>query len=136
MQLPTTDARNNLNEFLDRHGKKGILVLYFSNLLEEIVRGEYLHTITKESSTSPGIREYSGDSNDLASREILDQRSLELHQACVLRATKVVEGLCDRGLLEDFERQASMNSAVAHEVNIALKAIFREVFNVNWGNER
>lgn len=42
--MPTTNAQDNLDEFIEKYGEEGILILFFTNLLEEIIRGEFLHT--------------------------------------------------------------------------------------------
>lgn len=135
MRLPITDAQRHIDEFLARYGEEGALVLYFANFLEEIARGEYLNTLGSQISASPGISEHTDEDGRLGSPELLKQREEELRRACGRRAVEIVEKLRAEGYLAKFDRDPLQDEAVLREVNSKMKAVFQEVFDVEWGSE-
>ncbi len=136
MHLPSTDPQQMLDEFLARYGRDGVLVLYFTNLLEDIVRGEFLHTLDSEApSSSPGIIEHAGPGGKLAGKGLLQQKEGDLRRECERRAIQIVEKLKALGLADAFSPEKMEQEAVVHEVNVQLKAIFRDLFSVDWGSE-
>lgn len=134
MRLRTTDAQKNLDDFLNRYGDEGALVLFFTNLLEEIIRGEFLHTVDSDVFSSPGIRVHESEGH-LASGITLKEREGELRRACEHKAAEVVHRLKERGKLEKFDANQFDNPRVRNEVNRALKAVFKQVFGEEWGSE-
>lgn len=135
MRLPSTDAQRHIDEFLARHGEEGALVLYFTNLLEEIARGEYLNTLSSRIASSPGIGEHTDKDGRLGSPELLDQREKELRLACERKAVEIVTKLRAQGDLARFDQDPLQDEAVLREVNSRMKAIFKEVFGAEWGSE-
>lgn len=126
--------QKNLDEFIARYGKRGVMILYFSNLLEDMVKGEFLHTLNNSMDTSPGILEYSDEQGRLLTSELLDQRADELRRECELRAIGIVDGLQRKGYLERFGAHTLEDEFVIQEINSQLREIFQEVFGAEWGS--
>ena len=131
--MPSTDAQRHIDEFLARYGEEGALVLYFTNLLEEIARGEYLNTLDSRIASSPGISEHADKDGRLGSPGLLDQREKQLREACELKAVEIVNKLRALGYLTRFDQDLLQDETVLAEVNAKMKAVFKEVFGVDWG---
>ena len=127
--------QKNLDEFIARYGKRGVMILYFSNLLEDMVKGEFLHTQDDNMDASPGILEYSDEHGRLLTSELLDQRADELRRECELRAIGIVDRLQRKGSLERFGSHTLEDEFVIQEVNSQLREIFQEIFGAEWGSE-
>lgn len=135
MHLPSTDAQRHVDEFLARYGEEGTLVLYFTNLLVEIARGEYLNTLSPRIASSPGISEHADKDGRLGSPELLNRREEELRKACERKAVEIVHKIRAQGYLTKFDREPLQDEAVLREVNSKMKAVFKEVFGAEWGSE-
>lgn len=110
------------------------MILYFSNLLEDMVKGEFLHTLNDSMDTSPGILEYSDEQGRPLTSELLDQRADELRRECELRAIGIVDRLQRKGYLERLGAHTLEDEFVIQEVNSQLREIFQEVFGAEWGS--
>lgn len=135
MHLPTTNAQDNLDEFIEKYGEEGILILFFTNLLEEIIRGEFLHTKDTKIENSPGILEFQDNDKRLASIDILRKREKDLRIECQKRAQEIVSKLKQRGVISKFDHNLLQNEEVKHQINLQLRSILNEIFGVKWGDE-
>ena len=133
--MRNTDTQKNLDEFIARYGKRGVMILYFSNLLEDMVKGEFLHTLNNSMDTSPGILGYSDEQGRLLTSELLNQRADELRRECELRAIGIVDRLQRKGYLERFGAHTLEDESVIQEINSQLREIFKEIFGAEWGSE-
>lgn len=127
--------QRNLDEFIARYGKEGVMILFFSNLLEDMVKGEFLHTLNNSTHTSPGILEYLNKQGRPLTSELLDQRANELERECELRAIGIVDRLQRKGYLDRFGAHTLEDESVTQEINSQLREIFQEVFGAEWGSE-
>lgn len=133
--MPTTNAQDNLDEFIEKYGEEGILILFFTNLLEEIIRGEFLHTKDTKIENSPGILEFQDNDKRLASIDILRKREKDLRIECQKRAQEIVSKLKQRGVISKFDHNLLQNEEVKHQINLQLRSILNEIFGVKWGDE-
>jgi len=135
MHLSMSDAQKNLDEFLVRYGREGVLILLFRSLLEEMIKGEFLHTRNNTLQDSPGIRVFQNKKGHLASSDILKKRETEIKRACERKAREIVLNLKSKGLLSDFDFKLISDESVIREMNHKVKVIFEEVFGARWGDE-
>ncbi len=112
----------------------GVLVLYFANLLEEIIRSEYVHTLGRSAAESPGIGAVSDDEGNLAPTRMLDERDEELRHECRREAALIVDELRTRGFLEELESPPSDDKETLSRTNKAVKRIFKKLYGVDWGS--
>ena len=135
MHLPTTSSQRNLDEFLHKHGRNGVLVLFFANLLEEMARGEFLNTIDKQASNSPGIVHYLDHRGRTLSAEKWEEKKSALRAQCIARASVIVQKMEVRGSLDSFDGSRSLDPDSLKGMTSTLRDIMEDVFGAEWGSK-
>jgi len=137
MQLQNNQdmIRKNLHDFLEKYGKEGFLKLYFTNLLFEMVKDE-IHTRSDSVKNSPGLQYYFNKEGNYENASKLEEFNKRLKNECMKKSELIVSLVEKKNMISKFGVDLNkITEVLSNEIEKQMKDIFKEVFDVKWGEE-
>ncbi len=123
MTTSKADAERNLKEFLEKHGKDGLLTLLLTNYLFELAL-YYLHTgKNAQVKEDTGYRFYVGGKERVYTPAEIEQFKLELRKECEKKTVLIVQKLRETEPLDRLDEDFMADPKVAELVQEAFQSL-------------
>lgn len=126
MTTTKADAEKNLREFLDAHGKDGLLRLLLTNYLFELAM-YYLHSDKNPPAVKEdtGYRFYVDGKERVYQPEAIEQFKLDLRRECEKKALLIIENLKKTDALDKLDTDFIADPKVAKLVQEAFESLMQ-----------
>jgi len=126
LPISKDDAENNLDAFLQKHGREGFLKLFLTNYLQELVL-LYLHSRPRKESDDTSSLFYVNFRGQSYTTSQIDEFKRRLRGECATRAQHIVDNVKDSGFLERLAEDPARNPQVPKELEVAFRSIIKEI---------
>jgi len=124
MSATKEDAEKNLKEFLKEHGREGLLELFLTNYLFELVM-YYLHSEKNKPAVNDdtGYRFYVDGRDRVYPAEKIETFKRELKAECQKKAVAIVTIIKEKELLDKLEREILEDPHIAQLASAAFQSM-------------